>query len=216
MKLRELQERMAEAAQVPFGRVRTIASELRAKGLLTSGPRGPGAPEMTATDAVNLLLGLMYDGDAADCSVNVPKLRNALVVSSENRGEGGLPDLPYFSARPDGEIYLGDVLDNLLEHLSTHGRADATAKDATAPIVDVTLKVTAPHHGAEINIDSDEALWDVVFSQPHSIEADEAAMTAGDYVQPMLGMFSTRTVYLNALQTIFPNGALDAGKVVPQ
>lgn len=209
MKLRELQERMADSTRAPFGRVRTVAAALRAQGLISSGPRGPGAPEMAPTDIANLLLALMYDSDITESCACVPQLRATVVRSCDNpaaRDEEefypGLPELPYFEPRADGQIYLGDVLDKALEHLATFGTFDTEVLQEGSQIQTFTLQVTAPIKWAKIDIDTEDVFREIRFGPP--IERDIAD---GTYEDPFLrneerksvGILSSRWIYLDDL-----------------
>lgn len=122
VKLVGLVEEVAQALRVPTPRVRTAAAHLRRHKLLNTGPRGPGAPEMAASDAVNLLLALMYDDELASSHIHVARLRAAEFTLGWERLAGGewkhldeVPSLIFTRGGDDQPLKLGQVLDTILD-----------------------------------------------------------------------------------------------------
>ena len=77
-KLSELIPAMAEVLGIPVSTADAYAKPLRKDGLIASGGRGTGAPDMTAKDSINLLLAIM-SGSTTRASENVHHLRNLIV-----------------------------------------------------------------------------------------------------------------------------------------
>src|SRR5690349_21074789 len=107
---------MAEALGVAPSRVRTAAAQLRKHKLLTTGPRGPGAPDMTPVDASNLLLAVMYDDELAVAERSASHLRSAPVVRSSHQvfgeSETRFDDFPRngFFGSKEHPLLFGDVV----------------------------------------------------------------------------------------------------------
>lgn len=209
MKLKELQERMAYATKTPLSRVRSVAAELRVNGLITSGPRGPGAPDMTPTDVANLLFGIMYDAEVAESAKNVAILRRLRLarVEKDSLDEDNpleIPNLPYLKPGANNEIQFGEFVDGLLEHLAKYGVPDAEPNCIDDFITSMMIKITSPYHSAEIYIDSDKVLWELEFCTDEIIKAREGIKVSDTELRPMLGIYSTRWTYVDALQALIP------------
>lgn len=171
-KLAQLVEGMASALQVPPSRVRTAAAQLRRHKLIQTGPRGPGAPEMSPTDAANLLLAVMYDGELADAHETVPRMRQATVRYFEGRrsfeaGGAKLNRLPrngfITSAEGDGHD-LGTVLEILLDWWVRYGSVheDCASEDDEEfdlEVVNLRLEVSCPGYRARITFNSPMGLF---------------------------------------------------------
>lgn len=207
MKLKELQERMAYATKTPLSRVRSVAAELRVNGLITSGPRGPGAPDMTPTDVANLLFGIMYDAEVAESAKNVAILRRLRLVGVEKESLDKedsleLPNLPYLKPSANNEIQFGEFFDGFLEHLAKYGVPDADPNFIDDFITSMMIKITSPYHSAEIYIDSDKILWELEFCKDETIKSREGSGFSDKELSPILGIYSTRWIYVHALQVL--------------
>lgn len=215
-KLRSFQEGMSSAINVPFARVRTVGAALRAARLLTTGPRGPGAPEMTPSDATNLLLGLMYDDEVANCAENVEKLRNARFVRSwrHDRGQfrqSGAELAPHHFLRDDdGEpLLLGAMLDALFDTWVRFGGVEDEVEEDCADFYasNLNLKVTRPGFHISFHIDALDTIWDLDYEWKSQEQLDyEAKADRNSPVWPAASvvsrMRSTREVDESSLWKI--------------
>jgi len=168
----------AAALQVPPNTVNNVAAVMRLSKLLTTGPRGPGAPHMAPTDATNLLLGVMYDAPQEAAGVNVPRLRDAELVSCRGNigfdyGGGTAKGPPPHScfARAGSPYRLGDVLDAMLDELVRFGDLDEEPEEGTDAALwtyatNISFSVTRPGHRAELFIDSTSVHWHLSFAWP--------------------------------------------------
>lgn len=204
-RLTDLVAGFADVLKIPVGTVRNVAAVLRAEKLLTSGPRGPGAPHMSPTDATNLLLALMYD-DAQDvAAANVPKLRAAELVFSEGRVGfdygGGVERRPpphEFASHEGRPHLLGDVLDLMFDILVRYGFLDVEPEDGT-PIADmdyvsnISIEVSRPGHSARLWIDAHAVHWHLNYSwpDPEYAERRDAQIARGEMPQHALAHFGT-------------------------
>lgn len=149
-KLAELIDGVAEALQVSPSRVRTAAAHLRKNKLLTTGPRGPGAPEMSPVDATNLLLAVMYDGELAEAHETVPRLREArLVRYQQRRFEEGADQIDArngFLRTVEGELgELGHVLDTMLDWWVRYGNlAEGQEEGDDLSPMNLTFEISCP------------------------------------------------------------------------
>lgn len=165
-RLSEIVVDFAEVLKVPEKSVRHAASVLRLHKLITSGPRGPGAPHMTATDAANLLLALMYDDDYEAAKINVPRLREAQLVSFGGRTVEGLklprelPAFPFLGS-PAKPYFLGAVLDELLAFYA----GGSEPKTPVPHIAEVVLSISRPGHVARLHVDVDQEHWTFAYER---------------------------------------------------
>lgn len=206
----------ATSLAIPDGTVKNTAAVLRAAGLLTSGPRGPGAPHMTPTDATNLLLGLMYDDTQDAAAVNVPRLRAAVLTSYRgvvgvDYGGGDAPHIPphHFVGEGGRSFDLGEVLDRVFDTLVRHGSLDAEPEDdatiTTLPYVkNFDFSVSRPGHSVRIWIDSVAVHWTLAFTwRDPEVEARRASAAArGELVQHRLAHLGT---YMHRTRSIGDN-----------
>lgn len=129
---------VADALKVPVQTVNTAARHLREHKLLTTGPRGPGAPEMSPVDMTNLVLALMFDDDLKNVHINVPALRAAPIVNIYGRkyAQGGrrIDDKPphRFLWNYEGTELapLGEVMDVIFDWQVRYGTLDDTDEEA--------------------------------------------------------------------------------------
>jgi len=112
-KLAELIDCLTAVLGIPRTTLEAYVKPLRKAGLLSSAGRsGPGAPDMTATDAVNLLLAVL-GGSALRATENVENYRN-LVFFAPPGLKGGRLDgaLTYLALEKDHTF--GEVLEGLI------------------------------------------------------------------------------------------------------
>jgi hypothetical protein len=185
-KLAGLIEGMAKTLQVSPSRVRTAAAHLRKHKMINSGPRGPGAPDMGPTDAVNLLLAIMYDGELAEAHQTVRRLRQARIRYFDGRrpyDAGGvkLDRLPRngFITDSHGQGHeLGVVLETLLDWWVRYGSVDEDCaqeddEEYDLETVNITLKVSCPGYRATLTFNSPMGLsWllEYEWKPPEQIE----------------------------------------------
>lgn len=174
-RLAELISGFSDSLAVPAGTVKNTAAVLRAAGLLTSGPRGPGAPHMGPTDATNLLLGLMYDDLQENAAVHVPRLRDAAlssykgVISFDDGGglAGHIP--PHSFIGRDGQPFrLGQILDEIFDTLVRHGRIDFDPDDdvpvdQSTYVKNFDFSISRPGYEARMWIDAISVHWTLAF-----------------------------------------------------
>lgn len=135
-KLSGLISGVAQTLKVPVTTVNTAAAQLRKHKLLTSGPRGPGAPEMGPSDMTNLLLALMFDDELKNVHINVPMLRSAPlqswlgVMRGGRRTEGPPPHRFTKTEDQSQPALLGDVLDLMFDWQVRSNGLDETDEDA--------------------------------------------------------------------------------------
>lgn len=176
-RLAELITGFASVLQIPAGTVKNTAAVLRAAGLLTSGPRGPGAPHMTPTDATNLLLALMYDDLQENAALNVPRLRLARLRHTAGRigydyGGGLVLEAPrheFVRDDNDGTRSLGGALDALFDLMVRFGTVDFEL-DADEPLPkeliyvgNFSLDVSRPGYFAAMHLDAHAVLWSLTY-----------------------------------------------------
>ncbi len=169
MKLAGLIDGMSKALQVPLPRVRTAAAQLRKHGLLTSGPRGPGAPDMTPSDATNLLLAIMYDGELAVAERSVLRMREAPFLSCLHRkfdeAEVRRDDYPrngIFSSTDGRPNQLGEVLETILDWFVRYGSLEeGDDYDLDLSIVNLTVTISSPGYAGTIHFNTHEGFWDL-------------------------------------------------------
>ena len=87
-KLSNLMLFMAEILGDPALKPDVYARPLRKEGLLKTGPRGPGAPDMTGEDCINLLLAIMGSAPAYASAKTVRQYRG-LVLQGRSVGPRG-------------------------------------------------------------------------------------------------------------------------------
>lgn len=148
---------MAAALQVSPSRVRTAAAQLRKHKLLTTGPRGPGAPEMTPTDATNLLLAVLYDGELAEAHETVTRLREATLARFQHMpfdADGDVPVAPHgFLRTIDGHLgNLGQVLDTMFDWWVRYGTlAEGQAQGDDLLPMNLDLEISCPGYRATLD-----------------------------------------------------------------
>ena len=196
VKLSGLIDGMAAALQTEPARVRTAAAQLRKHKLLTTGPRGPGAPDMTPEDATNLLLALMYDGEAAKAHENVARLREATFVRSEGIVRGG-ERLPSDMLAPNrflrdtegNPLPFGYVLDTMLDWWLRGGSIEEEDCEDGGPnlyAAKIRLTVSSPGYRARLFIDAYDVHWQLDYEckPPEQLEYEAAATTEGFDFRP--------------------------------
>jgi hypothetical protein len=94
MRLKALQDLFGESTGEPASEMRTRVDVLRSAKLLTTGPRGPGAPHMTARDLATLLLATLAPGAALKCAETVEAVGAAELF--------GVDRIPHDGSRPTG------------------------------------------------------------------------------------------------------------------
>ena len=209
-RLADLIPGFAQVLQIPVGTVRNVASVLRASKLLTTGPRGPGAPNMTPTDATNLLLGLMYDDTHDAVATNVPRLRESPMTSYRGKlgyDYGGtrvehIP--PHDFIGKGGQAYsLGDVLDAMFDRIVRYGALDDAPSDKTAlsewPYVkNISVSISRPGYAGRVWIDTISVHWTLAYTWQDPAELARRAEAIEQGVDPRmiplgLGTFMHRT-----------------------
>jgi hypothetical protein len=168
VKLAGLVDGMARALRVSPSRVRTAAAQLRKHKMLSTGPRGPGALEMTPEDATNLLLAVMYDGELSDAHETVTRLRAASLQYYEGRrsfedGREKMTSPPKngFITSEVGETYrLGDVVDILLDAWARFNRIDEGGdEDIDLEPVNLRLEISCPGYNARLTFNTPNGLF---------------------------------------------------------
>lgn len=156
VKLAGLVEAFARALQVNPSRVRTAAAHLRKHRLVSTGPRGPGAPDMKPADATNLLLAIMYDGELADAEKTVCRLRQARIVrcqgrSVEESSDESFPRNGFLRAADGQHAELGEALDTMFDTWVRCGALseDTDGGDELDP-VNMDLEVACPGYRASL------------------------------------------------------------------
>lgn len=189
VKLSGLIDGMAAALLVNPARVRTAAAQLRKHKLLTTGPRGPGAPDMKPEDATNLLLAVMYDGELANAHENVARLREATFVSSwvvgvdSDKLSGTLAPHRFLRSAGGEPLPVAYVLDTMfawwLEHGSIEEDGDTEEEDLYA--FNISFTVSSPGYRAELFIDAHETLWTLSYEwkPPEQLAYEAAKPTRG-------------------------------------
>ena len=169
VRLSGLIEGMAMALQVDPARVRTAAAQLRKHKLVTTGPRGPGAPEMKPEDVTNLLLAVMYDGELASAHVNVVRLREATFVRSQSWGAGAdkpaetLPPHRFLRDAEDQSASIGYVLDAMFAWWTENGSIEEEDEQAGVFLYasNIAFTVSSPGYRAQLLIDAYDTLWEL-------------------------------------------------------
>lgn len=183
----------AAALQVPEKSVKNAAVVLRGARLLTTGPRGRGAPHMTPKDATNLLLALMYDDDHEAAATNVPLLYDMPLTSYGSQLSDGTP-AKRGKRCPDGKITppphailsddetsrsLGAVVEAIFTRLMRSPRLHGTGElshGVESTIVDhLLLQISRPGHEARIVIDSPGVTWTLAYVRQNDTSYDPAA-----------------------------------------
>lgn len=183
----------AAALQVPEKSVRNAAAVLRRAKLLTTGPRGTGAPHMTPRDATNLLLALMYDDDHEAAETNVPLLYDTPLTSygsqlsdgtRGNKGkrsaDGKITPPPHAILHDNGTSRsLGAVMEAILARLLRSPRIHETGElshGVESTIIDhLLLQISRPGHEARIVIDSPGVTWTLAYVRQNDTSYDPAA-----------------------------------------
>lgn len=205
-RLIDLVSGFADVLQVPVGTVKNTAAVLRAAGLISTGPRGPGARHMTPMDATNLLLALMYDDAQDTAATNVPLLRSARLMRSQgiigfDHGGGTTNDFPHHEfVSSDGASYdLGDVLDRIFDGLVRDGTLDWDLEDPSPKPTDLiyvsnfSLTVSRPGYAAQLYLDAHAVHWNLhyAWSDPEYQQRRAAAIARGEMPQHHLAHLGT-------------------------
>lgn len=209
---------MGKALQVSPSRLRTAAAQLRKHKLLKTGPRGPGAPDMTPEDATNLLLAIMYDGELADAHETVPRLRSARLryfEGSRSFEDGNermkSPPRNGFITSEEGETYeLGAVIDILLD---AWVRFDCISEgdddDLDREVVNLRLEVSSPGYNARLTFNAPNGLfWRIDYEWKSKEQLEYEAVNQGNRFirrwDALKGphMWSSRTVGEDSLTKI--------------
>lgn len=218
-RLSQLVPGFAEALKVPEKSVRHAASVLRLNKLLTTGPRGPGAPHMTPRDATNLLLAIMYDDEYEAAKVNVPRIREAELTSFKGKLDDGSASsraLPPHAFLSEGgaALRLGDVLDRIFEQLSLTGNLDVETDPGTAPedmmtVDGMAFSLSRPGYASRLFIDTDTASWALAYTwiDPADLSRRKAQVARGETPTHYLTtlrtfLTSTRSVEMGELTTL--------------
>lgn len=175
-KLKGLTSGMADALGVPEQTVYLTARGLRENGLIQTGPRGTGAPTMGPTDAVNILLALMWNEKATSDHLRVPDLRAAELQIAHCDGEqitdGISADYPFLY--DEGVVGdLGTVCDQMVDFAVRHGGMFAKH---------FSLSISRPGTAITLSLLDDEHTWDFRFMAfdprywARSENGDDAAM----------------------------------------
>jgi hypothetical protein len=217
-KLAHLIDGMATALQVAPSRVRTAAAQLRKHKLLTTGPRGPGAPDMSPEDATNLLLAVMFDGELGDAHSTVVRLRAAKVRFCDgNRYTDGrreeiksLPENGFITSEAGRPYELGSVIDILLDAwVRYHSVDEGDDEDIDLDPQNITLEITSPGYQAMLKFNTPHGLfWRIAYEwkSPEQLAYEEA--TRGDRFKTVWEsrngpyMWSSRTVGEDSLTRI--------------
>ena len=196
----------ADVLQVPAGTVKNTAAVLWVAGLISTGPRGPGARHMTPADATNLLLALMYDDAQDTAATNVPLLRSAALMQSKgiigfDYGGGNTSELPQhdFVSNGAAPYNLGDVLDRIFDGLVRDGTIDWDLEDTSAQPTDLiyvsnfSLTVSRPGYAAQMYLDAHAVHWNLnyAWSDPEHEQRRAAAIARGELPQHHLAHLGT-------------------------
>jgi hypothetical protein len=135
----------------PRGRnaVENLSRELRKAGLVTTGKSGVGAPNMTATDVTNMLLGLVArrSNEAAGA---VLSLRDAVIVGNWDKTDPLKPieHLAITNRACDEDRFTraGRFIDCIIEELIEHGALQST-NDENEAIFEIDIDVFSPASG---------------------------------------------------------------------
>jgi hypothetical protein len=183
VKLADLISGVAAALQVSEARVRTAAAQLRKHRLITTGPRGPGAPHMGPTDAANLLLAVMYDDELSVAHESVARLRSASLKRCKHRvfgeAEPKFDELPRnsFLAPENEPLLLGEVLDTMLDCWVRHrGLDEGDDKDLDLSVINLRFEVSRPGYLAQIHYNTHEGFWNLTYEwkPPEQLAYEEA------------------------------------------
>lgn len=137
-KLSELVKAAAKSLGRPENSVTQTARHLREAGLIRTGGRGPGGAEMTASDAANLLIGILASEEIKDSPATVLAFRQLDLHYDLNRREENvtgeddenitveyrnvnLGDLDFLNQRG---LLLGDALEQVLDLAASGALAD--------------------------------------------------------------------------------------------
>jgi hypothetical protein len=207
VKLAGLIDGMAAALQVAPSRVRTAAAHLRKHKLLTTGPRGPGAPDMTPSDAVNLLLATMYDDELAVAERSARNLNTAPFVRCTHlpfgESDSRVDDFPrngFFGDR-EAPLLFGEVLATILDWFVRYGSLEEGGDyDLDLGVVNLTVTVSHPGYAATIRFNTHEGFWNVDYEWKSPDQIEFEAQNKGKLLVPVWGarkgphIWSSRTV----------------------
>lgn len=214
VKLAGLVDGMAAALQVAPSRVRTAAAQLRKHKLLSTGPRGPGAPEMTPRDAANLLLAVMYDDELTTAHESVGRLRAASFAGCRHHKFGEPDDRRHdfprngFVGSKNVPLSVGQVLETILDWFVRYGSLDEGVEQHDTDVFNLTVTVAAPSYGVTIHFNTFEGFWDLTYAwkSPQQIEYEAAnpdeMLRRSWHEKAGPQMWSSRTVYGDSLRII--------------
>jgi hypothetical protein len=164
MKLSTLIPVLADALGAPLQSVGVLAGSLRKQGLISTGGRGLGAPEMTPADVTNLLLATMCGPPAKDAHVAVTRLREAdACIDLPPESQPAL-DIPFLV----GPHTLGEALEGIF--LSYAAEGELRQAEHGLPITNMTFTVTFPHlvcYRATLRIDAGGDDWTIRYHRDH-------------------------------------------------
>jgi len=181
-KLKGLTTGMAKSLGVPEQTVHLAARGLRENGLIQTGPRGTGAPTMGPTDAVNILLALMWNEKATSDHLRVPELRAAELQIARCDGKHITDDISadYPFLYDEGVVgNLGTICDQMVHFAVRHGGLFAKH---------FSLTLSRPGTSITLSLLDDEHTWDFRFMAfddrywSRSDGADDAAMMPLDTI----------------------------------
>jgi hypothetical protein len=174
-KLKGLTSGIARSLGVPEQTVYLAARGLRENGLIQTGPRGTGAPTMGPTDAVNILLALMWNEKATSDHLRVPELRAAELQIARCNGKHTTADISaeYPFLYDEGVVgSLGTICDQMVDFAVRHGGVFARH---------FSLTLSRPGTSVTLSLHDDENAWDfrfMAFDSRYWERSDDAADAA--------------------------------------
>ncbi len=174
-KLKGLTSGIARSLGVPEQTVYLAARGLRENGLIQTGPRGTGAPTMGPTDAVNILLALMWNEKATSDHLRVPELRAAELQIARCNGKHTTADISaeYPFLYNEGVVgSLGTICDQMVDFAVRHGGVFASY---------FSLTLSRPGTSATLALHDGENAWDfrfMAFDSRYWARSDGAADAA--------------------------------------
>lgn len=131
---------MAGALGISKATVLIAVKGLRRNGSLSTGPRGPGAPEMSSRDAANILLALMWHDQVTTDHLQVPRLREVpLYKTFIDDDATDKPTLPDQFIAAGSDLTLGSVLDEALDFLVATDHQDLMLLRLFRPTSEILL-----------------------------------------------------------------------------
>lgn len=186
---------------------------------------------MTPTDATNLLLALMYDGELTRCHEAVGILRGAHFqhARQHKRGETpvSVPDLaPHRFLRNESglPLDLGGVLDTMIDWFVRYGTLEEspeaehpTFEDEDAweyYAINISVSVEAPGHRCTIHVDAFETIWDLHYrwKSDEELNYERQRPVTGIDVRPRFDILGGE--YISTTKTIGENGLLTVAEIL--